>query len=49
MRAEDLDLYNNNVLQFEKNKSYIFTLAERLNIDITRYSKNKVGSVITEK
>lgn len=49
MRAEDLDLYNNNVLQFEKNKSYILTLAERLNIDITRYSKNKVGSVITEK
>lgn len=49
MKAEDLDLYNNNVLQFEKNKSYILTLSERLNIDITRYSKNKVGSVITEK
>jgi len=49
MKNEDLDLYNNNVLEFERNKSYILTLAERLNIDITRYSKNKIGSVIKEK
>ena len=49
MKNEDLDLYNNNVLEFEKNKSYILTLAERLNIDMTRYSKNKVGSIIIEK
>lgn len=49
MKNEDLDLYNNNILEFEKNKSYILTLAERLNIDMSRYSKNKVGSVITEK
>ena len=49
MKNEDLDLYNNNVLEFEKNKSYILTLAERLNIDMTRYSKNKVGSIISEK
>ena len=49
MRNEDMDIYNNNILEYEKNKSYILTLTQRLNIDINKYSKNKIGSVILSK
>lgn len=49
MKNEDIDIYNNNILEYEKNKSYILTLTQRLNIDINKYSKNKVGNAILSK
>lgn len=49
MRNEDMDRYNQNICEFEKNQSYLFTLSNRLNMDLARYSKNKVGKVIQEK
>lgn len=49
MQNIDLDKYNDYVNEYEKNRGYITTLAQRLNIDLNRYSKNKIGSAIILK
>lgn len=45
MKNEDFDIYNQNICKYERNKSYILTLSTRLNIDLSRYSKNKIGQI----
>ena len=49
MKNEDFDKYNEGVYEYEKNTSYILTLANRLGIDMDRYSKNKVGNAMLNK
>ena len=49
MKNVDFDKYNEGINEFEKNESYILTLATRLGLDIKRYSKNKVGNAILNK
>jgi hypothetical protein len=49
MKDEDFDKYNVNICEYEKNKSYMLTLSSRLNMDLSRYSKNKIGKAIIGK
>ena len=46
---EEKDTYDENIIEYEKNKSFISTLTERLNIDIESYNKNKLGKIMLNK
>lgn len=49
MNNEEKDTYDENIIEYEKNKSFISTLTERLNIDIESYNKNKIGKIMLNK
>lgn len=49
MHDEEQDKLNANIKAFEKNKEYIETLFNRIDLDIKNYSKNKLGALMLEE
>ena len=46
MHDEEQDILNLNNKAYEKNKEYIKTLFNRIDVDINNYSKNKLGALM---
>lgn len=49
MHDEEQDSLNANIKAYEKNKEYIETLFNRIDVDIKNYSKNKLGALMLEE
>lgn len=49
MLDEEQDSLNDNLKAYEKNKDYIKTLFNRIDVDIGNYSKNKLGALMLEE
>lgn len=49
MHDEEQDRLNDNIKAYEKNKEYIETLFNRIDVNIQNYSKNKLGALMLEE
>lgn len=49
MHDEEQDKLNDNIKAYEKNKEYIETLFNRIDVDLASYSKNKLGALMLEE